>query len=496
MRAIFIALLLSVPAAAAQPGAYDVRSFGASGDGKTLDTPAINKAIETASAAGGGTILFPAGNYLSTSIHLRSNICLYLDQGATLIAATQDQGAFDEPEPNPTAKNYQDFGHTHFHNSLIWGENIENISILGPGRIWGKGLSSSDKPPKNAGNKSICLKLCRNVTLRDFSFLHGGHFCILATGVDNFTVDNLKFDTNRDGIDVDCCRNVRISNCYVNSPNDDGICLKSSFGLGYARSTENVTITNCQVSGYDEGSFLNGTFTHKKRKDGPIGRIKFGTESNAGFKNITISNCVFDYCRGLALETVDGALLEDVTVSNITMRDVFDAPIFIRLGRRMRGPDNVPIGQLRRVILSNFVISNADPGQGVLISGIPGHPIEDLKLTDIRILFKGGGTRDQAARAVPENEKAYPEPSNFGVTPAYGMFIRHVKNLDLRDIVLGYDKEDLRPAIILDDVKSADLTHLKAEHGADVPVLSTKSVDDLTIFRCEGIPDGHKDHVD
>src|SRR5215510_3476081 len=235
-------------------GGFDVKAFGAKGDGQSLDTPAVNKAIDAAAAAGGGTVVFPAGSYLCFSIHLRSNVALYLDQGATIVAADPKDGAgkYDAPEPNQWEQ-YQDFGHSHFHNSLIWGENLENIAILGPGKIWGKGLVRSgnqsrtkeqndalgNRPsdpagpfgypnPRDAvesgwGNKAISLKLCRNVILRDFTIFHGGHFAILATGVDNLTIDNLKIDTNRDGIDVDACKNVRISNCTVNSPFDDGI---------------------------------------------------------------------------------------------------------------------------------------------------------------------------------------------------------------------------------------------------------------------------------
>src|SRR2546421_10497541 len=248
---------------------------------------------------------------------------------------------------------------------------------------------------RDGGNKSISLKLCRNVIIRDISILHGGHFAILATGVDNLTIDNVKIDTNRDGIDIDACKNVRVSNCTVNSAFDDGICPKSSFALGYARATENVTITNCQVSGYDEGSLLDGTFKRDYNRyganSGPTGRIKFGTESNGGFKNITIDNCVFDYCRGLALETVDGGLLEDVTISNITMRDISNSPIFLRLGSRVRGPQGTPIGALRRVNIDNVIVYNAQPRYASLISAIPGHDIEDLRLSYIRVYYQGGG---------------------------------------------------------------------------------------------------------
>ena len=172
------------------------------------------------------------------------------------------------------------------------------------------------------GNKTIGLKNCRNVVLRDFSILKGGHFGMLVTGVDNLTIDNLKIDTDRDGMDIDCCRNVRVSNCTVNSPWDDAIVPKSSFALGYNRACENITITNCYVSGcWELGSVLDGTWKRTVATGG-TGRIKFGTESNGGFKNMVISNCMFEGCQGLALETVDGALLEDVTITNITMRDI------------------------------------------------------------------------------------------------------------------------------------------------------------------------------
>ena len=251
---------------------HDVRLFGATGDGKSIDTPAVNRAIEAANkAAGGGTVRFPAGSYLCYSIRLKSNVALYLDQNAAIIAADPPILRVREgttlAEPNTPWNDYQDYGHNHWHNSLLWGEGLENVSIFGPGLIWGRGLSrgygTGPRRPKQpgVGNKAISLKNCRNVILRDFSILKGGHFGILATGVDNFTVDNLKIDTDRDGIDIDCCRNVRVSNCTVNSPWDDAICPKSSFALGYARATENVTITNCYVTAnYQLGTLLDGTF--------------------------------------------------------------------------------------------------------------------------------------------------------------------------------------------------------------------------------------------
>jgi polygalacturonase len=518
-------------------GGYDVKAFGARGDGKTLDTPSINKAIDAAASAGGGTVRFPAGTYLCFSIHLKSNVALYLDHGATILAADpkETKGGYDLPEPNDEWDMYQDFGHSHWQNSLMWGTGLENVSILGSGLINGKGLTrrgprprrpvqAGDRPTtlgggqtgvrqespvgeddpasemNGLGNKAISLKNCRGVTIRDISILNGGHFAILATGVDNMTIDNIKIDTNRDGIDVDACRNVRISNTSVNSPNDDAIVLKSSYGLGFARATENVTITGCFVSGYDIGSLLDATYkrnvTEAPDHDGATGRIKFGTESNGGFKNITISDIVFDHCRGLALETVDGALLEDVSISNITMRDVQNSPIFLRLGSRMRGPAGIPIGQLRRINISNIVAYNADPRYASIINGLPGHDIEDVKLSNIRIFYQGGGTREQAALVPKEQEKNYPEPSMFGTLPAYGFFIRHARGIELNNVEVSFMKDEARPAFVLEDVKNVDFFHVKAQKAEGVATFVLRNVSDFSVQQSRPVADMRLERVE
>jgi len=495
-------LALSLLPAALHGAAFDVKAYGAKGDGKTPDRDSINKAIEAASATGGGTVDFPAGTYLTGSIRLRSNITLQFEPGVRL-EASADPAAYDAPEPNASDK-FQDFGHSHFHNSLIWGEGLENVSIVGPGLISGQALSRGDR----GADKAIALKLSRHVTLRDFSVLNGGHFGILATGVDNLTIDNVSIDTNRDGIDIDSCRNVRISNASVNTPNDDAIVLKGTHAPGFARATENVTITNSLVSGYDIGSLLDGTYkrtvTAAPDRDGPTGRIKIGTESEGDFRNITISNIVFDRSRGLAFESVDGANIEDVSVSNITMRQVSNAPFFIRLGNRMRAPEGVPIGSIRRISISNVDVYDADPRYGSIISGIPGHNVEDVKLSDIRIVYRGGLTLDEVAKqpadlvntfffratggvpprepyATPEREKEYPEPSMFGMMPAYGFFLRHASGVELNNIDVSFMKEDRRPAFVLDQVHDVDFTHVKAQKAAGVPTFVLQNVEGVSI---------------
>ena len=568
------------------PMLFDVRTFGATGDGKTVDSPAINKAIEAAAAAGGGTIIFPAGNYLSFSIRLKSHVDLYLSQGCAIIAAdsplpTQTTGymggTYDPAEPKTAWDAYQDYGHQHWHNSLLWGDGISDFSITGPGLIWGKGLSfgaGPGRPPTDSGgatgvgthverpgdiaaagaagapgtavgrggagvaggagtaggpsaggrggagaaggpggaarpgrgnypqfqaeqagvgNKAIGLKNCHNVVLRDFSILKGGHFAILVTGVDNLTIDNLKIDTDRDGMDIDCCKNVRVSNCTVNSPWDDAIVPKSSFALGYNRSCENINITNCYVAGcWELGSVLDGTW--KRRSNGGTGRIKLGTESNGGFVNLAVSNCVFEGCQGLALETVDGGHLQDVAITNITMRDIISCPIFLRLGARLRGPkgavgtdQSTVTGTLKRVLISNIACHNTVSRFGSNITGIPGFPVEDLKISDVFVECAGGGTPDQAKIEVGEHENSYPEPSMLGPLPAYGFYFRHVNRLEMSHVEVAPVAPDARPAIYLDEVHRADFFAITAPSSP--PAFSINNSTDVRILMSRAAPD-------
>jgi polygalacturonase len=583
----------ALPALAKKPAApalspilFDVRAFGATGDGKTIDSPAINKAIEAAAAAGGGTVFFPGGTYICFSIRLKSHVDLYLSQGCAIVAADSPKpgettgymgGTYDAAEPKNAWDPYQDYGHNHWHNSLLWGDGISDFSITGPGLIWGKGLSyglGPGRPPAGSGasgpgfgpgrpdapagagapgaarpsgagaqgaaaapgsaagtgaaagaarpggagafggagrnargnytvfqaeqpgvaNKAIALKNCRNVNLRDFSILKGGHFAILVTGVDNLTIDNLKIDTDRDGMDIDCCKNVRVSNCTVNSPWDDAIVPKSSFALGYNRTTENMNIANCYVAGcWELGSVLDGTWKRRPGAGG-TGRIKCGTESNGGFINIAISNCVFEGCQGLALETVDGALLEDVAVTNITMRDIASCPIYLRLGARLRGPkgaagtdQSTVVGTLRRVLLSNIVCHNSASRFGSNITGIPGYPVEDLKISDVFVECVGGGTPDQVKIEVPERENGYPEPGLLGPLPTYGFYFRHVNRLEMGHVEVAPVAPDARPAVYLDDVHRADFFAITAP--STPPAFSINKSTDVRILLSRAAPD-------
>jgi len=487
----------------------NVRQFGAKGDGATTDSPAINRAIDAAAAAGGGTVLFPAGVYLSYSIRLKSKVGLHIDHGAVILAGPTPlggtaTGGYDAAEPQGEWEPYQDYGHNHWHNSLIWGEGINDISITGPGLIWGKGLSRGwdrettrpDSTKQGVGNKSIALKNCRNVLLRDFKILEGGWFGVLATGVDNLTIDNLLIDTNRDGIDIDCCRNVRVSNCTVNSPWDDGICPKSSFALGYARPTENLTITNCYVTGgYELGSVMDGTWKPLVgQRSSFTGRIKLGTESNGGFRNVAISNCVFESCKGFALESEDGALVEDVTFTGITMRDMRSAPIFLRLGTRMRGPHDAKPGVMRRVMMSNITCSSSVKLPCIL-SGVPGTTMEDIKINGFIFEHAGGGTAETAARQPEEREAAYPDPEMFGELPASGIFARHIRGLEVSHFEVAPRVEDARPAFWLKDIEGADFFNVRVPRGA-APAFDLHNVKEFRSFGSRRLADVSIDSVE
>ena len=500
-------------------GEFDVRSYGAAGDGKTVDSPAINRAVEAAAAAGGGTVRFPAGMYVCFSIRLKSHVELRLEPGAVVVAADSpkpgestgyDGGVYDAAEPKTAWDAYQDYGHNHWHNSLIWGEGLENCAITGPGLLWGRGLSHGrgDVNPTGVpfvaeqpgvGNKTIALKNCRNVLFRDFAILKGGHFGLLLTGVDNLTIDNLLIDTDRDGVDIDCCRNVRVSNCTVNSPWDDGICPKSSFALGYLRSTENVTIASCFVTGcYQLGTVIDGTWKRFEEGVGPksfyTGRIKCGTESNGGFRNIAISNCVFEGCQGIALETVDGALLEDIAISNITMRDITSCPLFLRLGARLRGPkDTTRVGTLRRVLVNNLESYNTASKVSSILSGIPGFRIEDVRIANMYVEHAGGAGQASAAIQVPELETKYPEPTMFGPMPAQGFFVRHLERLEMSHVEVRAAAADPRSAIVLEDVERADFVALTAPEGQ--PAFRLRNVTDFRVVISRAAADTVLDRV-
>ena len=451
---ILFLFLMTIPVVA---GTYNVCDFGAKGDGKTLDHLAINKAIDHCVANGGGKVVVPAGTYLCGSIHLKSHVNLHLEAGAKILAAPAALKAYDESEVFG-APEYQDGGHTYFHNSLIWAERQTDISITGQGMIDGEGLTRHDTEQAGnvqggsigTGDKAIALKQCRQVTIRDITIFRGGHFAIIVTGCEIGTIDNVVIDTNRDGIDIDCCKYFTVSNTKVNTPNDDAIVLKSSYALKKPVYCEHILITNSIVTGYKLGTFLDGSYVPEK-VNWVCGRIKLGTESNGGYRNITISNCTCMWSSGLAFEEVDQGRMENITVTNIAMEHVHHYPIYITTGCRNRGPkERTDVSYGGNISISHVFATDADSLAGIIVTGMKDYPLRNISLSDIYVEYRGGGKRVET----PYREQGtnYPEPRWAGPTPAYGLYARHVDGLRLRDVRFALQRPDERPDIIFEDV--------------------------------------------
>lgn len=470
MKHTFLIILFSLLLCNSNAKILNVKRFGAMGNGKNIDSKAINKAIERAARHKGDTVFFPAGKYLCYSIHLKSNVAIKLDKNAMILAARpDDKYGYDTPEFNPDSM-YQDFGHSHWHNSLIWGENIKNVTICGEGLIDGsdvltRGSGKSRNSKVINANKALALKNCEEVKISGVRFLNCGHFAMLLTGVDKLLIEDVIVDTNRDGIDIDCCEDVVVRRCKINTLNDDAIVLKCSYALGWAKPTRNVIVEDCDVSGYDTGSFMDGTKRTTVKsvpdRDGPTGRIKLGTESSTAFRDITVRNCRFNHCRGLAIETVDGAPLENVEFSDITMNDICNSPIYIRLGNRMRSPEGTNPSTINGVRINNVTVKDADTRYACLIYGMEGNPIRDVSISNLTVEYRGGLTmkhyEEQIGRNTffsSRNENTYPEPSAHGIQPAWGWSIQHVDGIQLKNIKMTLISPDERPKLYINDVRN------------------------------------------
>jgi polygalacturonase len=436
--AVGLLCLLTGAAAFAAEQLYDVRDYGAQPDGKTLCTKSIQQAIDRCAADGGGTVYLPPGKFLSGTIYLKSNVTLRLAAGSTLLGSTDLK---DYPPTVPALRSYTD---NYTEKSLIYGEKLSRVAIVGEGVIDGQGAAF--KGPYKVRPYMIRLVECRQVTVKDLTIQNSPMWVQHYLACDDVRLSGLtvrsRVNGNNDGIDIDCCQRVVISDCNVDS-GDDAIVLKSTS----ARPCRHVVVSNCVLS-----SLCNA--------------LKMGTESNGGFENIVISGCsIYNTgLAGVALEIVDGGTMDRVVVSNLTM-DGVGAPIFIRLGNRARpfkeGTEKPGIGKMRNVTISNVEAARANP-TGCAISGLPEAQIENVTLSNLRLSFAGGGTGQDATRAVPENPTAYPEYSMFGRLPAYGLYCRHVKGLKLHNVQLQTAKPDLRHALVCDDVEDLVVDGLDA----------------------------------
>jgi polygalacturonase len=468
-------------------GIFNVRDYGAAGDGIQLDTRAIQSAID-ACAETGGKVILPPGRYLSGTIFLKSHVTLELMAGATLLGSTT---LADYP---PITPDYRFYGNDFSQFSLIYGEGLENIALIGLGTIDGQGGAfkvTTKKKPDRYMNRPyvIWLVKCKTVLVENLQLRNSARWMQHYLACDELTIRGIHVynhcNQNNDMVDIDGCHDVIVSDCFGDT-DDDALTLKSTSG----RSCENIAITNCVLSSH-------------------CNAIKMGTESHGGFKNITISNCVVKPSQdkepifgfeggigGIVLTMVDGGMLNGVLVNNIRI-DGPKVPIFVRLGDRgrvyredMPRPD---IGTLRNVQISHIIATDADTF-GCSMTGLPDHPIENIALNHIRISFKGGVKKQAAFKDVPELPDHYPESTMFGELPAYGFFIRHGKNIRLNQIDLTVETDDHRPALVCDDVQGLDISGFRSagtmEQGAlmmlknsqDVFINGSRALNEIRLF--------------
>lgn len=416
------------PETAASEYLFSPLAFGAKGDGVAKDTAALQHAIDAAQEHGGGTVHVPAGRYLCGSLILKSCVSLWLDNGATLVMSLDDADFlpvakldYDPKANNDTAD---------FHHALLTGEDLENVTIFGEGSIDGN-------RPKRGGPKPIAFKRCNHLSVRGITLRSAPNYNISLLGCSFVHIDSVSIHNGfADGIDPDCSRYVRISNCFIES-HDDAICLKASGALGERGASEHVAIDNC---------ILRTASIH----------IKCGTESCGDFRNIAVSNCVFEGGMGMshgnpgiAFYTVDEGALQGVSVSNIIMQNV-GTPIAMIRGDRDRCGFGEEPGTLNSVHISNVVATGAKLFS--VIAGLPGAPVNGVRLENISIEITGSFHGTQTLGEIPEKPKAYPQPVMFGALPAFGLFLRHVSGIVLRGVEFRSDTLQERYAIVADDV--------------------------------------------
>lgn len=488
-RSVFIGMLFAMASGKSTAYALDVpiTDFGAVADGKTINTTCIQKAIDQVYAHGGGKVLIPKGQFVTGTLDLKSNVRLSLQADSELLGS---RSLADYPISNPgsgevvpgqKAPAGQVLTGSELIQALIVADRAVNVGIEGPGTIDGRG--QPDAFPvhvadgKKLGQRPMLMRFfrCRDIHLVNVKLKNAASWGVHLVDCDNVHVRDVEISNranqNNDGLDIDGCRDVFISDSDISS-GDDAICLKSSF----EKPVENVFVKDCVISSGTAG-------------------FKCGTASRAGFRNIIVSDCVMRNVKmgAIKLECVDGGTLENVLIQNIVM-DQVEGPLFIRLGDRGAAyqtpePDGSPVkvGALRNVTISNVhatVTTTNEARSGIMITGIPGHKVSGIRLHNIVIRFPGMGAADESGNSVPEDEKRYPEQFFFGSLPSYGMFIRHTEDVELDQVRFDYTGEEGRPAFVLEDVSGFTLRDSKM-HAEGKTVLDVKDSFDVLVSGCK-----------
>ena len=485
---------------------YDVKAFGAKGDGKAFDTIAIQSAIDKASISGGGTVVLTPGTYLSGSLHLKSHIEFVIEKEATLLgSATRSDYVRGE------------------RYALLLADGQEDLTVSGDGTINGQGralamdvarrvttgevtspLKPSGSPNEEERPSIIELRNCRHVKVTGITLRDASCWTQIYANCEDLAIDGMHVDSavceNSDGIDIVDCKRVQMRHCDIKSE-DDGICLKSETG---GSGCEGVDISDCRVRSLVENGF------------------KLGTSGKGGFRKIHAKNLTMDNTRrsAIALESVDGGVLEDVLVENVHGTNVGDA-IFLRLGHRNK---HGAVGQLRNIVIQNVsveVLPNKTRSMAILLGlepdskpskapdenvcpssivGLPGHPVQNVRLENIEIIYPGGGVPKPHSvllgklDTVPELPAQYPEFWMFGELPAWGFYVRHAEGISFNNVRITLRKTDFRPAVVIDDVLRLNAEHLVVSSAPHDPVLVLKDVSEAA-FKHLDIPTSGREAV-
>jgi polygalacturonase len=509
---LLFATLLTLATCYGQKKDFVITDYGAISDGVTNNVIAIQHAIDDANKEGGGRVVVPQGRFLTGVIHLKSNVDLFINDEAVLLASTDRA----------------DYGPSQNASGWLLADHAKNISITGKGTIDGqcdllirdiyKKLISGKlfdkewkqfndwhqrRPAENNRPRMIDLRNCDGVTIKNVHLQNGTSWIENYKNCTNLIIDSVHVLSNtflnNDGMDIVDCKNAKITNCVINAA-DDGICLKSE---DRNRRCENIYVANCKVRS-------------------SASAVKLGTASRGGFKNIVIRNIeVYDtYRSAIAIESVDGGVLENIDVEHINAVNTGNA-IFIKLGHRNK--DSV-VSQLRNIFINDVTVEvpEGKPDKGYpmegpelrvppkiedttiqypngapwnhfeldtnsnlirhnvfpsTIAGIPGHPVENVVLQNITIIYHEGADKSIANfpldsfRKIPEVETGYPEFSMFGELPVWGLYVRHVKDITLKNIQLVKKKEDYRTALLVDDAQKVTLQNLSITGATSLPVL-------------------------
>jgi hypothetical protein len=456
----------------------NVKDFGATGNGATNDTPAINQAIGKCHADGGGTVFFPAGRYAAGSIHLQSQVRLLLDTNAVIFGLA---GAFEAAEPNPFSK-YQDGGHSHFHDALLWGENLENAAIVG-GKINGGGAIGHGDPKPGNGDKLISVRVGKNLDFENLTHEKGGHFCYLLDDCEGVTLNGVVIKESRDAVDLMGCRNVQIHNCNFTGCSDDTIGVKSDYALGRKINSANIYVWD---SYFESG--CNG--------------LQFGSETAGDFHNINFWNIRIGCAMkaGIGITSGDGAVIDGVTYSNIVVKGAA-CPIYFLIWDRLRtGELGATVGTIKNVHVMNVTVTDCTAGrqgpvQASVISGWKNSSFENITLENIKINYPGGGTNAAAADIVPPYPKDY-SPRSLGPRPASGFYIRHVKGLTFKNVEITYDQPDARPPLVVSDADGLIFDHFQMQKSAGGETMHLEHVRHLSVQNSPGLADRKVETID